>query len=350
MAYTTIDKSSLHMNTKLYQGNGTTLTIPGIGFQPDAVWIKARGNAGNHINVDAVRGSTKYVQTNSTAAEVTDATGVSSFNADGFALGSNGNVNDNAIDFVAWNWKANGAGVANAVGDISSTVSANTTAGFSIVKYTGTGTGNSTIGHGLGVVPKFIIVKNLSTVQAWGTKSDSYVSPADPGVLYLNTTAARAADTNVWGTSAAFTSTTFTVGDWAGSNELGSEFIAYLWNDVRGFSQFGSYEGSGNANGNLINLGFKPAFVMVKSTGSGGWLINDTKRSPHNITGSTLYADSSASEESYTIGASEWDFLSNGFKNRNAGSSQNTSGTSYIYMAFAEAPLVSSTNVPCTAR
>ena len=347
MAYTTIKKPSDYFNTLDYNGNGSNRSIIDVGFQPDWVWLKRRDQASFHYIFDSIRGVQKRISSNSTAAETTVSTSLTSFDSDGFGLGTEGDVNESGGTYVAWNWKANGAGSANTDGSINSTVSANTTAGFSIVSYTGNGTGNSTIGHGLGTIPKFIIVKNLTTAQQWGTLSDSFNSASDPNILYLSNTTAEADDTNVWGTSANFTSSTFTVGDWNGSNQSGSNFIAYCWSEKQGFSKFGSYVGNGSTDGTFVYTGFKPAFVITKRTtdGSESWHIFDNKRNTFNEVNTRIQANSNGGEDT---AAPLGDFVSNGFKIRGTGGGINVSGKNFIYMAFAEEPLVGDN--PATAR
>jgi hypothetical protein len=347
MAYTTINKPNLYFNTALYTGTGSNQTIT-VGFQPDLVWTKGRSLGYSHEIQDAVRGTTKVYYSDNTNAEGTTSTNIQSFNSTGYVQGSGTGVNGSSYTFVSWNWLAsNTTAVANTAGTISSTVSANTTAGFSIVSYTGNGTGNSTIGHGLGAVPKFIIVKARNSVQSWGTLSASYVSAADPNIVYLNQTAAQADDTNVWGTSASFNSSTFTVGTWNGSNANGTTYIAYCWSEVKGYSKFGSYVGNGSADGTFVYTGFKPAMVIAKRTDStGNWRIRDNKRSANNVITDVLYPNTSDT----TITEDDHDFLSNGFKVRTTGPENNASGGTFIYMAFAEQPLVGTNNVPATAR
>ena len=186
MAYTTINKSTDYFNTLTWTGDGSaSRNITGVGFQPDWVWGKCRNVSVSHAVYDSVRGASNLINTNTTSAEGTNAA-LNAFISDGFTVNSDSYLNGNSNTYVAWNWKANGAGVANTDGSINSTVSVNTTSGFSIVSYTGNGTGNSTIGHGLGATPKFIIVKNLTTAQDWGTYSPSFVSASDPNILYLS--------------------------------------------------------------------------------------------------------------------------------------------------------------------
>ena len=343
-----IDKPSDHFETVLYTGNGGTNSISSLDFQPDWVWIKYRNSSTyGHDLYDAIRTAGKVLNTNTTGAQYTETDRLTAFTSDGFNLGGSASVNENSGTYVSWNWKANGAGSANTAGSINSSVSVNTTAGFSIVSYTGNGTGNSTVGHGLGATPKFIIVKNLTTAQDWGTYSPSFVSASDPNVLYLSKNSAQVDDTNVWGTSAVFNNNTFTVGDWVGSNQSGSNFIAYCFNDVQGFSKMGSYTGNGSTNGTFIYTGFKPAFVMIKSSSSAqSWSILDIKRDV-NPNAKVLWPNDNFAEYDETQGV---DFLSNGFKNRESGDGFNGSGATYIYMAFAENPFTSSAGTPVTAR
>jgi len=346
MAYTTIKKPSDYFNTKLYTGNGSTNAITGVGFAPDFVWIKERSSTSSHVLGTTVQGVNKRLQSDTTSAEGTLSNIFTSFDSDGFTNGADNGVNESGQTYASWNWLANGAGSANTDGTISSTVSANTTSGFSIVSYTGNGTGNSTIGHGLGATPKFIIVKNRTTVQEWGTYSPSFVSASDPNILYLSKTSAQADDTNVWGTSASFNNNTFTVGDWNGSNQSGSSFIAYCFADVQGYSKFGSYTGNGSTDGTFVYTGFKPAFVIFKVTNDNdNWHMHDNKRTTNggNPLNKVLYPNLSNSEGSVDI-----DFLSNGFKPRSNNNAFNASGKPYIYMAFAEEPLVGDN--PATAR
>jgi hypothetical protein len=352
-----IDKPEDYFNTLLYTGDDADRSFSGVGFQPDLTWIKARNNTTWHLLYDAVRtaGTGKELHSNSTQAEGASNSSLygylSSFDSDGFSTvnGSNATdaLNQSGKTYAAWNWKAGGTASSNTDGSITSSVSANTTSGFSIVSYTGNGTGNSTIGHGLGATPKFIIVKNRTTTQDWGTYSPSFVSAADPNVLYLSKTSAQADDTNVWGTSAAFNDNTFTVGDWTGSNQSGSNFIAYCFAEKQGYSKFGSYTGNGNADGPFIYTGFKPAFVMTKNiSGINNWTMCDNKRNTFNPTDKVLNPNVSTVEAVNN----PQDFVSNGFKNRATENNTNQSGSTYIYMAFAENPFVTSTGVPATAR
>ena len=343
MAYTTINKSSDYFNTKLWSGNGSSQALTGVGHQTDMVWIKSRTDTRKHNLYDVVRGVQKRIVPNDTVAEDT-ATGVTAFGTDGFTVGSETDTNGSSRNFVGWSWNANGAGVANTDGTISSTVSANTTSGFSIVKYTGTGSAGATVGHGLGVKPAMIIFKCLSVggpswVVYHQSKGATYT-------LYLN-------ETSAGGTSAEMlnntepTSSLITLGNGTSSNSSGASTIAYCFAEKQGFSKFGSYTGNGNANGTFIYTGFKPAFVMIKRTDStANWQILDNKRDTYNPAITSLFPDTTnADATSYNT-----DFLSNGFKQRVTSSSRNGSGASYIYMAFAEAPLVGTNGVTAKAR
>ena len=352
-AYTTVKKPTDYFNTKLYSGSNGTQNVTGVGFQPDWIWLKCRTAAYHHRLFDAVRGVNKNMRTNSTDAEQDIAEGITAFASDGFSVtqGSNLEYNASGQTYVSWNWKAGGAASSNSDGTIASQVSVNTTAGFSIVTYTGNGTGNSTIGHGLGAIPDFIIVKRRDTTQSWGTKNPAFNSAADPQVLYMNTTQAGQTDTNVWGTSAAFTNQTFTVGDWTGSNANGGTYVAYCFKEVRGYSKFGTYTGTGNADGTFIYTGFRPAWGMFKKiNGTSDWMIIDDARNGgyrDQPVYKPLLANTTAAESS-SYASYQCDFVSTGFKIRNTLGNQNSDGDRYFYMAFAELPLVG--DAPVTAR
>jgi hypothetical protein len=348
MAYTTINKSGDYFNTKLYTGNGSAGNgITGVGFQPDWTWIKNRDAAYWHQTFDAVRGaSAGALYTNETSAE--DYGGgnlLASFDSDGFTVNTNAGCNANGQNLVAWNWKANGTGSANTAGSINSTVSVNTTAGFSIVSYTGNATTGATIGHGLGVTPDLIIAKSRVASDNWGFFHSSFSSQQ---YMFLNTTAAVASASSVW--NALPSSSVFTVGDNESVNDNGN-MIAYCFAEKKGYSKFGSFEGNNNANGTFVYLGFKPSLIITKNVDTGGtnydWLMFDNKRNTANLNDDFLEANNSDAET--TSGRNGVDFLSNGFKCRTSYGDLNSNQT-YIYMAFAEAPLVGTNNVPCTAR
>ena len=347
MAYTTINKSTDYFNTKLYTGTGSSNAQTGVGFQPDWLWIKKRNGAVNHLLHDAIRGVTKLLVSNSTDAEDTNTNILSSFNSDGFTVGTNSASNGNNDTFVAWNWKANGAGSTNTDGSINSTVSASTTSGFSIVKYTGTGS-DMTVGHGLNAVPKMIIVKALTTgTDPWWVY---HASLGNSAKLRLNgTQASQTGSDYIWNQTTPTSSVFSLDGANNGSNANGNNFIAYCFAEKQGYSKIGSYVGNGNADGTFIYTGFKPAFVIAKLTSVAGenWYMWDNKRSTGNVMDKFLYPNLSNAE----VGSSSFiDFLSNGFKLRSSSDVLNGSGNTHIFMAFAEAPLVGTNNVPATAR
>ncbi len=341
MAYSTIPKPSLYFNTKLYTGNQTANTaITGVGFQPDWTWIKRR-EINWHCLVDAVRGATKRLSSNATNTEVTDATAVTSLDSDGFTIGidSNGYTNQNGGTYASWNWKANGTGSANTDGTISSTVSANTTSGFSIVSFTGN---SGTVGHGLGVKPDMIIVKSRQSTTNWVVMHKG-LGNMDTNILVLNTT--TGADSGGAG-MAEPTSSVFTMTSGLSPND---NLIAYCFAGKTGYSKFGSYTGNGNADGTFVYTGFKPAWVMVKKTsGTGNWFLFDNKRNTFNVVTTALSPDLSDADNNM---GNVLDFLSNGFKFRDSYGGYNDG--SFIFMAFAEEPLVANSGtdaVPATAR
>ena len=344
MAYTTINKSTDYFNTKLWTGTGSSNAITGVGFQPDWVWIKNRSATESHRIHDAVRGTNKSISSDTNDTQTTTTQDVMSFDSDGFTLGTETAVNANGQNIVGWNWKANGQGSSNTDGTINTTyTSVNTTSGFSISTYTGTGS-NATIGHGLGAVPKMILLKKTSGTANW------FVYHSTQGAtkyLHLNTTSAVDTASSVWNNTAP-TSSLFSVGNSADVNGSGATYVAYCFADIQGFSKASSYTGNGNANGSFIYTGFKPAWIMIKkSDGSGdNWFIFDSKRAGYNVENYYLHPDTAGAE-----GTTDYlDIVSNGFKLRTSGSDLNGSGKNFIYMAFAEAPLVGSNNVPANAR
>jgi hypothetical protein len=344
MAYTTINKPSEYFNTKLYTGNATGRTISGVGFQPDWTWIKNRSDTSGHRVLDVVRGGTKELIANGTNAEITEAQSLQSWNSDGFVLGTAAGVNANTDNFVSWNWLANGAGVSNTDGSIASTVSANDTAGFSIVKYTGTGSAGN-VGHGLSTAPKVLINKALSS-QDWfvGHSSIGFTK-----FLKLNETNAESTNSGIWNNTAP-TTDHFTINSANGNtNSTGVEYITYCFSEVKGFSKFGSYVGNGNADGTFVYTGMKPAFILIRSVSTTNWNMFDNKRSVYNVADETLWSNSADSEA--TVGTTYGiDILSNGFKVKTVSSQVNNNNTVHIYMAFAEQPLVGTNNIPATAR
>ncbi len=345
MAYTTINKHTDYFNTKVYTGTGSTNAQTGVGFQPDYVWIKSRSQAVNHYGFDSVRGATKGLSQNITNAESTrDSTWFNSFDSDGFTIGSEANINNNSSTYASWNWLANNtSGSSNTDGSITSTVSANTTSGFSIVSYTGTGA-NATVGHGLGVAPSFVIIKDRDNAISWVVSGDNIGWNKN---MYLNDTSAIQTANHFQDTAP--TSSLMYLSTDAAVNGSSRNYIMYCFAEKKGFSKFGSYTGNGNADGTFVYTGFKPAFVMVKQTNTTRyWSTFDNKRDGFNPTNRPLFPNAS-DQESDSINYYH-DILSNGFKWRTNTTVMNESGGTYVYMAFAENPIVGSNNIPATAR
>ena len=332
----TIADGSQYMNTVLYTGNGdlTSHPITGVGFSPDWIWIKRRDGANSHQTYDSVRTLGYVLSTDKTNAEADETSKFVSIDSDGFTIKSNaGSHNLLNATYVAWNWRgSDSTAVSNTDGSITSTVSANTDSGFSIVSYTGTGA-NATVGHGLSSAPSMYVVKTRDTAgDEWCVYHKDLTDASY--YLYLNSTNAQAVAANFWNSTAP-TSSVFNLGSNGRTNRSGDNFIAYCFAEVEGFSKFGSYTGNGSADGAFIYTGFRPAFVMVKQyTTTGNWIINDSGRAPYNLIPSALYPNlSNAEDSSHTM-----DLLSNGFKLRSTGDDSNGSGTGIIYMAFAENP------------
>jgi len=354
MAYTTIDDPSAYFQTKVYSGTGSSLGVTNDGnsdLQPDWVWIKCRSGTyatEEHNLFDSVRGTTKFLRSSATTAELTDTNSLSAFNSDGFTVVSRDSVNGSSSEYVAWQWKA-GTSFSNSAGangaNLASTGSVSTTAGFSIVSFTGNRDETRTVFHGLGVVPKMIIFKNRASTNGWTIYNETI---GNAKKLTLNNTSAAGNCTACFASTTP-TSAVFTVGDDGDTNGGSEAMIAYCFAEKKGYSKFGSYKGNGNADGTFIYTGFKPAFVLIKITdnGSQDWFILDSKRSPFNLVDKSL-APNQADEE-YTSEAN-LDFTAQGFKLRMTSIRVNGSGNNYIYMAFAENPFVTSTGVPATAR
>jgi len=356
MAYSSITKPSDYFNTVLYTGNGSTQSITGVGFTQDFTWIKIRSETNHNRLLDTVRGATKELYSDLTSAEVTGANGLTSFNSDGFTLGTDHGFNKSSATYASWNWLGANGTASNSNGSITSTVSANTTAGFSIVSWTGSGA-DATIGHGLSSAPTIYIVKNRSDASDWRIgqvlTSSNNMTNGNGYYMELNDTKAStnpgSADT--WGaTPTAPTSSVFTVGSNNAHNGSSDNMIAYCFHSVKGYSKMGSYTGNGSTDGTFIYTGFKPAFFITKNTttGSSNWMLYDNKRDPNNQMAEYLYPNSSAAAGTNAQGM---DFLSNGIKMRNTFGDANSSDT-FIYMAFAEEPLVANvgTSIPATAR
>jgi hypothetical protein len=334
MAYTTIDNPELYFQVKTYSGNGSAdhaITLDGEeDMQPDLVWQKRRNDTNYHVLYDSVRGATKYIYANTTGAETTNANGLTAFGSNGFTLGNDGDANHSSGTHVAWCWKESA------------------TAGFDIVSYTGNGS-NRTISHSLSAVPKWMMHKDRDNASYnWGVYHHK-LSPSDERNLNLNTDGAANVDSGgVYYNSTDPTSSVFSVGTNVGYNASSDDFIAYLWSEKQGFSKFGSYLAEGNADGVYVNLGFRPAFLMIKniSSNSTNWHLYDNKRLGYNVDNDMQRPNLATADQT----DDDLDLLSNGFKIRRVTTALNTDGETYVYMAFAEQPFVNSKGVPANAR
>jgi hypothetical protein len=344
MAYTDIDKPTDYFNTKLYTGTGSSNAITGVGFQPDWVWIKCRDDTHNHQVFDVVRGVHKRMRTDTDGAETESSESLKSFDSDGFTLGTQANVNNPSNTFASWNWLASNTTASNTDGSITSTVSANTTSGFSIVSYTGNGSTNQSVGHGLSQAPEILITKGRTNVQNWAVYGS--VIGVDKR-LYLNTT--DAVDT-LSGYLPADTSSVINLSGTSSMSNINTssiDYITYAFHSVKGYSKIGTYTGNGSTDGTFVYTGFKPAFIIVKRTDAiQSWYLLDNKRNTFNPEDKYFKVDASSAEDTLSF----FDFVSNGFKARGTGIGFNSSGGSFIYMAFAESPFVTSTGIPTVAR
>jgi hypothetical protein len=337
--YTTIDNPELYFQVKTYAGNGSnprTITLDGDeDMQPDLVWQKNRTDSNGHTLADAVRGANKTLSADGTATEITDKNDghLDAFTSDGFTVGagssSDARVNDGSHTYVAWCWKESA------------------TAGFDIITYSGTGS-NIDLSHNLSAVPDFFTIKNRDVDQAWRVYHKN-MTTADPYSNRMVFSESGAQSTSALGLDADPTSSVINIGTGTGcTNASGEDFVCYAWKEIQGYSKFGSYSGNGNANAPFVYTGFKPAFVLIKSTASGVWRVWDNKRDALNP--NTANFQPNAADAEYDHSSVAIDFLSSGFKPRSTDSSFNGSGTSNVYMAFAEAPFVNSNGVPCNAR
>jgi len=323
MAYTEIDDPTIYFNTVLYTGANQTVT--GVNFQPSLSWFKQRTTAASAL-FDSVRGATKFLESSGGLAEQTQATSLTSFTSDGFVLGSDatGHVGGSSTATVSWNWKESA------------------TSGFDIVQFTGNGS-NRTISHSLSAVPKVIIVKNLASSDSWNVY---HSSAGNTHRLFLDTDGAPNDTDTAWNDTTP-TSSVFTVGTNTGVNANTQSIISYLWSEKQGFSKFGSYIGNSASSGSYIHLGFSPAFVILKkNAATGQWRMIDNKRPGYNVVNKSIYANLTNAESSDTM----LDFTAQGFKIRSTDQDVNSSGVTYVYLAFAEAPFVNSNGVPCNAR
>jgi len=347
MAYTTINKSSLHMNTKLYTGTGSSNALTGINFQPDLTWIKKRDGTNYHVLTDAVRGATKQLYSNSIGNEEVVAEGLKSFNSDGFTLGTNGDTNGSGGSYVGWNWKGNGAGSSNTDGSVTSTVSVNQSAGFSIVSWTGTGS-NLTVGHGLNKTPEMIITMNRDNSNGyWVTYHKDTSSAPQTSYIYMAVASPRIDNYAGFWNSTVPTSSVFHIGTDGDMNTNGEKMIAYCFSSITGYSKVGSFVGNGSSDGSFCYTGMKPSFILIKNVNANvSWRLVDNKRIGYNPNNIQLYPNLTNAESTseYVV-----DILSNGFKVITTDSGVNGSGNTMIYLAIGQS-LVGDNNVPCTAR
>ena len=346
MAYTTIDNPSEYFNTVLFTGNGSNdHSITGVGFKPDWVWLKGRNSSDGHNLWDINRGVNKRIFTHNSNGELADTNSLKSFDSDGFTMDNDSGINGNGDTYVTWNWLASNTTASNTTGSINSTVSVNQTAGFSIVNYTGNGSG-ATVGHGLGTTPTWVLVKERgANGEAW---NNFHQSVGEGKTIMLNLTNAEQSSTTMWNNTAP-TSSVFSVGADAGSNGNNKTYIAYCFTDIKGYSKFGEYTGTGSADGPFVYTGFQPAFIIRKDTGgTEQWTMQDTTRKTFNVN-TTILNPNRDNAEAGNANLSI-DFLSNGFKVRSGDGASNAAGGQYIFMCFAEHPFVSSEGVPTTAR
>jgi hypothetical protein len=352
MAYTNIDDPSAYFQALTYTGNsGTGHAITNDGnsdLQPDLLWIKNRTVGYSHALYDSSRGTGKVLRPNGTNTEGTVTNGVTAFGTNGFTVGSAADVNEDNL--VAWQWKANaGTTSSNTDGDLTSTVQFNSTAGFSIVTYTGKSPIEPLdVGHGMGEVPDVIIVKNRSSARLWAVYHKELTSPAANRYIQLNTsTYGEQTNSTLWRNEAP-TTTVFKTGENAAVNQPSENLVAYCWKERQGFSKFGKYVGNGSTDGTFVYTGFKPAWIMCRRIDGGGnsWDMHDSARDPSNPSGRTFYANTDGAE----LTGNNVDLLSNGFKQRDTSANRNGSGNTYIYMAFASSPFTTSGGIPTTAR
>jgi hypothetical protein len=350
MAYATINDPSAQFQTLIWTGTGndnTAVTNTGnSNLQPDFAWVKARNATHDHILFNSTQGNNYNLRLPTTDPLYTNSNYLKSFDSDGLTLGTSNRVNGSGEPYVGWQWKATaGTTATNNAGSISSTVQANATAGFSIVKWTSDGNNGRTVGHGLGAKPTVIITKNSSAAGSWYT----FVEAA--GVdkyLRLNSADAVTTNTDIFGGGAQATAV-FTIGQSSAGYSNGNDIVAYVFAPIKGYSKFGGYSGNGEANGPFVYTGFKPAFLMRKCINEGlDWVITDSTRDPVNVGDESLYANLTYVE--YSGSETKYDLLSNGFKMRGNWTSTNKSGNTYIYMAFAENPFVATNGIPTTAR
>jgi hypothetical protein len=335
-AYTTIDNPELYFQTKIYTGDGNddrniVFDVTDTSLQPNMLWSARRDSADNLSLYDSVRGDGKELRTAETGAQYDRSDNIQALNSNGFQVGTDGQVNASGGTYVSWAWKESA------------------TAGFDILTFEGNSTDDTDISHNLSAVPHWIICRNIDSAKDWCVYHHKNTSAPETDLLVLNTTAATSDSNDKWSDEAP-TSSVFTVGDSSQLNASGDTSIAFLWSEKQGYSKFGTYEGNNNASGPYIFLGFKPAWFMTKkSNGSKDWNIYDNKRSDSgggNPNDQYLEANNAAAEQS----GQDVDFLSTGVKIRSTSSEVNGDDNTFIYMAFAESPLVNSNGVPNNAE
>ena len=328
-----LETASRGMDVVTYTGNGSTQSITGLNFQPDFVWLKGRSQSNvSHQLYDVVRGTSKMLQSDNSTAEGT-VSGVTSFDSNGFTIGSNGGSNNNTSTYVAWAWKAGGTAVSNTDGTITSSVSANQTYGFSICNFVGNATSGASFGHGLGAAPKWVIIKSRDSGHDWIVY---HASVGDTGALRLNNNST--VDTNSkWFNNTSPSSSVFTLGHTGGTNDNGDNMLAYCWSEIPGFSRFASYSGNGSSTGPVVTTGFKPRYILIKADIAGeDWVILDTARDTGNPVDQIFFANTSDAE--LTNGAYSVEFKADGFQIKNTNPRFNTNGSTYYYAAFADKP------------
>ncbi len=351
MAYTTVDKSGSHFKSKLYTGTGSSQSITGIGFQPDFVWIKGNNFDDNHGLYDVVRGVEKRIVSNNNGAEEDRPAGLTAFGADGFTVNTANGENKSGAPLISWSWKAGQSqGSSNTDGSINTTyTSANTTAGISIIKYNGNGSAGATIGHGLGVAPKCVMIKRTDTTSNWifGTHAMGFTK-----FLYLNVTDTEMTNSGPFNNTAP-SSSVITLGTWNDVNNSSGTYICYAFAEKTGFSKAGIFDGYNDNDGPFVFTGFRPSFIMMKGKGiARNWTIWDNARDIDNPHWNYIYPNLSSAGTTTADGANgsyAIDFLSNGFKVRNTDDKFNGSGQGYVYLAFGQS-LVGTNDVPNTAR
>ncbi len=341
MAYTTIDDPSAYFKVQLYTGNNTAIGSGGnaitfndtdTDMQPDLVWIKARADTESHKLYDSARGVTKDLESDLATAEGTDSEGLTAFGSDGFTIGNYSSINASSQTYVAWCWKESA------------------TSGFDIVSYTGNGSSGLTVSHSLSAVPKLMIIKNRSGAYSWAVYHGANTSAPETESLFLDVTDATSDRVNEFNDTAP-TSSIFTVGDGNSVNNSSENFIAYLFAEKQGYSKFGTFTGNGNADGTFVPLSFRPAFLIIKETSNADdWQIWDNKREDYTGNPNETTLDPATNGAELDSSNRAVDFLSNGFKLRTSNATINTSGETFLYIAFAEQPFVNSNGVPCNAR